>query len=106
MHNLIAQLDLAAQAFGIILCLIILIRAEPALNCMGRESPPMIVRLAFALLATGAVAGIIGILAGHVPDSSFLILAAGTAALILCKRRIRLLSRIYNRKKGPINAQR
>lgn len=86
-------LDAIAQFLGLILCVIILIRAEPAINRMGQNSPPMLVRLAFALLATGAVGGIIAILAGAVPDRHTLILIAGTAALTVCERRVRILSR-------------
>jgi len=93
-------IDSFLQGLGIVLCLIILARAEPAINRMGGNAPPAIVRLAFALLVTGAVAGILGILAGNVPDASSLILAAGTAALIFCERRIRLLTRIRPNRKG------
>ena len=98
--------DLAAQLIGIVLCILILVRVEPALNRMGSTSPPLIVRAAFALLATGAVAGIFAIFAGQVPDTYVLLLAAGTAALTLCKRRIRLLTRIRQPKKGLPHAQR
>lgn len=98
--------DSFAQVIGIILCLIILVRAEPALNRMGGRAPPRLVRLAFALLATGGVAGIVGIVAGQVPDVSSLILAAGTAALIFCERRIRLLTRIRTPRKGHNHAPR
>lgn len=85
-------LDPLAQLIGLILCAIILMRAEPAINRMGRASPPLLVRLAFTLLATGAVAGILAILAGSIPDRHTLILLSGTAALTLCERRVRILS--------------
>ena len=98
--------NLSAQLIGIVLCILILVRAEPALNRMGHASPPLIVRVAFALLASGAVAGIFAIFAGQVPDTYVLLLTAGTAALTLCKRRIRLLTRIRPPRKGLNHAQR
>ena len=98
--------NLAAQLIGLVLCILILVRVEPALNRMGRTSPPPIVRAAFALLATGAVAGIFAIFAGQVPDIYVLLIAAGTAALTLCKRRIRLLTRIRQPRKELHHAQR
>ena len=94
-----------AQALGVTLCALILIRAEPAINRMGHLSPPLLVRLAFALLVTGAVAGIIAILAGTVPDPHTLIILAGTAALTFCERRLRILSGT-NPRKGHPHAQR
>ena len=86
LHHLASQI-LALIFFGIILW-----RAEPALNRMGKSSPPTMVRISFILLATGAVAGILSIFSGHVPDTSTLILTGGTAALTFCERRIRLLT--------------
>lgn len=82
----------AAQIVALILFALILWRTEPALNRMGKASPPLMVRVSFILLATGAIAGILGILSGQVPDTPSLILTAGTAALTFCERRIRLLT--------------
>ena len=99
--------DLAAQLAGLILCALILWRTEPALNRMGHTSPPLIVRIAFALLATGAVAGILAIFAGQTPSLPTLILTAGTAALTFCERRIRILTgHRQNSRKGLHHAQR
>ena len=98
--------NLTAQLIGLVLCILILIRVEPALNRMGHASPPPLVRAAFALLAAGAVAGIFAIFAGQVPDAHVLLLTAGTAALTMCKRRIRLLTRIRPPRKGLNHAQR
>lgn len=103
MENLFAT---AAQILGLLFFTIILIRTEPAINRMSDDSPPMIIRLSLALLATSAVAGILCILAGKVPEPYTLILAAGTAAFTLCERRIRLLTRPRNQKKGLRHAPR
>ena len=104
-----ALLDHLAQMIGLVCCLIILVRAEPAINRMSHRSPPL-VRFAFALLVTGALAGILAILTGTVPDRTTLIILAGTAALTVCERRVRLLSgphyRPYNQtRKGLPDAQ-
>ena len=96
--------DLAAQILAALLSTLILIRAEPALNRMGAGSPPFIVRIAFALLATGAIATLLALLAGHIPDHPTLLLLAGTAALTFCERRVRLLSGPHSRK-GQSHAQ-
>lgn len=92
------------QTLGVLLCAVILWRTEPALNRMGPAAPNMI-RLSFTLLATAAVGGIIAILAGRVPGPEGLMLAAGTAALLICDRRIRILTRPRPIKKGPSHAQ-
>lgn len=93
-----------AQIVEILLCIIILVRTEPALNRMGAQATPITIRISFALLATGAVAGILAIFAGKVPDVYVLILTAGTAAITICERRIRLLTRIRTHRKGHSNA--
>ena len=92
------MMDTAAQFFCFVLYVIILVRTEPALNRMSGASTPMSVRLSFALLATGAVAGMIAIFSGKVPDLYTIILAAGTAAFTFCERRIRLLTGHQPRK--------
>ena len=94
-----AHANLLSQLAGIVLCILILVRAEPALNLMGdSDPPPFIVRAAFAMLAAGAVSGILAIFGGAVPPLYILLLAAGTAALTLCKRRIHILTRVRPRK--------
>jgi ammonia channel protein AmtB len=90
---------LFAQILGFVLCAAILARAEPAINRMGRDTPRL-VRIAFVLLAVGAVAGIFAIAAGAVPEWHALILAAGIAALLLCERRLRILTRTPSVDKG------
>lgn len=99
--------DLTAQLIGLILCGLILWRTEPALNRMGHTSPPVLVRIAFALLATGAVAGILAIFAGQIPSLPTLLMTAGTAALTFCERRIRILTgHRQPTRKGLHHAQR
>lgn len=95
-------LDLGTQILTALCCLLILIRAEPALNRMGQLSPPFLMRVAFALLATGAVAGILSLLAGKIPDRHTLLILAGTAALTFCERRVRILT--GNHRKGHPHA--
>jgi len=97
-------INVLAQIIGLVLYAIILWRTEPALARMGESSPPLIVRVSFALLATGAVAGILSILSGQVPALSTLILTAGTAALSFCERRIRIITGQH--RKGLNHAQR
>lgn len=82
----------ASQVIGLMLLMLIVWRTEPALNRMGDKSPPLMVRLSFALLFTGSVAGILFIIAGHVPDIASLLLIAGTAALTFCERRLRIIT--------------
>lgn len=87
------------QAIGLLLCGLILMRTEPALNRMGHEAPAL-VRLSFALLAAASLAGILAIFSGRIPGFETLLLATGTATLLLCDRRIRILTR----HKGPRHA--
>lgn len=85
-------LAVLAQMFGLALCAVIFVRAERAINRMGRDTPRL-VRLAFVLLAGGAVAGIFAIAAGAVPEWHALMLAGGITALLVCERRMRILTR-------------
>lgn len=90
---------LLQQALGIFLCIVILARTEPALNRMGKEAPGLI-RAAFVMLASASVAGILAILTGHAPGLETLLLAAGIALLLMCDRRIRILTKNRNQEKG------
>ena len=94
--------QLIVQLLALVSFAVILWRTEPALNRMGKSVPTM-VRMAFILLATGAVAGILGILSGQVPDTSTLILTVGTAALTFCERRIRLLTAPHHPQQKRFN---
>lgn len=91
------DITLIQQALGIFLCIVILARTEPAINRMGKEEPGLI-RAAFVLLASASVAGILAILAGHIPGMETLLLSAGTTSMLLCDRRIRILTKNRNRK--------
>lgn len=98
-------LALLAQLLGLVLCALILARAEPAINRMSRDTPSL-VRLAFILLVGGAVAGIFAIAGGAVPEWHVLMLAGGIAALLVCERRMRILTRAPNHiDKGAPHAQ-
>lgn len=78
------------QIIVVIASVVVLVRAEPALNRMNRGTP-ILVRLAFMLLTLGAVANILFVLAGRTPSWSTAIMLAGIAALLFCERRLRLL---------------
>lgn len=69
---------------------IILWRSEPALNRMGPGTPTLI-RLAFLLLTLGAIALVIYVLAGNIPDSATVLLTAGLAMLLFCERCMHIL---------------
>jgi hypothetical protein len=78
------------QAIVVLAALVILVRAEPALNRMSRCTPFMI-RASFHLLTLGAVAQIVFIVAGEIPTWPSAFTTAGVAALLVCERRLRLL---------------
>ena len=96
------SVDPIYQGLGIVICLIIIVRTEPAINRMSCRTITL-VRLSFVLLAGSAVGAILSIFGGAVPAPSFLLLAAGIAALLFCDRRIRFLTRA---QKGIKNATR
>lgn len=81
---------LILQAVVLLAAVVIVVRAEPALNRMSRCTPFMI-RASFLLLTLGAVAEIVFILGGEVPSWSTAIVITGVAALLVCERRIRIL---------------
>lgn len=81
---------LLLKVIVVLASLVIVFRSEPALNRMTRATP-ILVRLAFYLLTLGAVAEILFVLAGKVPNWPTAIMLAGIAALLFCERRLRLL---------------
>ena len=92
------MMDLALQIVTVIACAIVVFRVEPALNKMTGGTL-MIVRLSFYQLAVGAGAELLAILAfGYVPGLREMVMACGIATLLLCERRIRLLSRSCARR--------
>ncbi|MEW6612720.1 MAG: hypothetical protein AB1409_08265 [Pseudomonadota bacterium] len=83
---------LLLQTIVLLAAMVILVRAEPALNRMGR-STPILIRASFHLLALGAAAQIVTILAGEVPSWPTAIVVVGAASLLVCERRLRVLCR-------------
>lgn len=88
---------LLLQAIVLMAAIIIVVRAEPALNRMSRCTP-FLIRSSFHLLALGAVAEIVFILSGDVPSWPTAITSAGVAALLFCERRLRLLCPPHRRR--------
>lgn len=86
-------MDTLAQILLVAACLVIICRAEPALNRMG-ETTPLLIRIAFHLLALCAASGILYTLTGKVPDWLTVLFAIAAAALLFCERRIKVLTRI------------
>lgn len=78
------------QSIVLVAAVIIVWRAEPALNRMS-PCTPFLIRVSFLMLAVGAVAEIVFIFAGDVPSWPTAITSAGVAALLFCERRLRLL---------------
>ncbi len=82
------------QLIALIATGLIFWRAEPVLNLMGPRCR-VSVRIAFWLLAVGAVALLVAITQGYRPDPSVVLLLAGTALLLASERRIKSLVRTY-----------
>lgn len=80
---------LLLQFIVLIAAAVVIARAEPALNRMGRHTP-ILVRVSFHLLTVGAAAEIVFVLAGHVPDWHSAITTVGIATLLMCERRLRI----------------
>ncbi len=78
------------QIIVVMAAAVIIVRAEPALNRMSRCTPIM-VRVAFHLLALGAAAEIVCVITGDVPSWPAAIVTLGVATLLFCERRLRLL---------------
>lgn len=92
---------LVLQAVTLLAAVIIITRAEPALNRMSRSTPIML-RLAIHLLAVGALSEIACIaIAGEVPSWSTAIITVGIAAMLVCERRLRVLCPPPRRNKEP-----
>lgn len=81
---------LLLQAIVLVAAVVIIVRAEPALNRMSRCTP-FLIRSSFHLLTLGAVAEIVWLVAGDVPSWPTAITLVGVAALLFCERRLRLL---------------
>lgn len=99
-------MNATAQVLLLLACLLIIYRAEPALNRMG-EDTPLSLRVAFLLLSVSAAGGILYTLIGHIPDWLTVLFAVGAAALLFCERRIKVLTRCRFKQpkgKGPRHA--
>lgn len=81
---------LLLQAIVLVAAVVIVWRAEPALNRMSPCTPFMI-RASFLLLTVGAASEIVFIFAGDVPSWPSAIMTIGAAALLFCERRLRIL---------------
>lgn len=92
--------SLFVSLLGLVAASIILWRVEPALNRMTRTTHWMI-RYAMLLIAAGALALCVAIIAGTPPGFDTLLLAIGIALLMLCERRLRYL---VNHKSGDRHA--
>lgn len=101
---MILMIPIAAQTLLVIACLLIVWRAEPANNRMSRQTP-LLIRIAFNLLIVGAVACMLDTLLGSVPSWQTVVLAWGVAVLLICERRVMVLTRIRSTpRKGPRHA--
>lgn len=86
-------LDLAAQGLSVAACVVIIIRAEGAINRMSRCTP-FLVRMAFWLLLVGAAGAVMCILlAGDVPPWPAVFGVWGSALMLFCERRLRYLTK-------------
>lgn len=86
-------LDLLAQGLSVAACVVIIVRAEGAINRMSRCAP-MLVRLAFWLLLVGATGSVMCIvLVNDVPPWPAVFGVWGAALMLFCERRIRYLSK-------------
>lgn len=94
------DINLIKQLAGLLICILLIIRTEPALNRMGAASP-LLVRLAYALIFIAAAAGVLSIMTGSVPGIETLLLATGTVALLRVNRHSRHQNPI---EKGPSHA--
>lgn len=86
-------LDLLAQGLAVAACVVIIVRAEGAINRMSRCAP-FLVRLAFWLLLVGAAGSSMCIvLAGDVPPWPAVFGVWGAALMLFCERRLWYLTR-------------
>lgn len=90
--------DALIQAITTVSCLIVLARTEPALNRMCGATD-MFIRVSFWQMAVVAAIELLSLLFyAYTPGWRECLLSSGLAMLLLCERRIRLLTRIYRRR--------
>ena len=84
--------DLLAQVAGTVLAGMVIWRWEPALAKM-RKGTPILLRFSIWLLVVGSFARLVWISLGNVPDPVTLLMLGGVAAMLLCERRVTVLTR-------------
>lgn len=94
--------DLLAQIAGTVLAGMVIWRGEPALAKM-RKGAPILLRFSLWLLVVGAFAQLVLISLGNVPDPVTLLMLGGVAAMLLCERRITVLTRGRRARELPPN---
>lgn len=87
-----ADVDLLKQALALLACVVIVWRAEPALNRCGRDTT-LSINVAIWLLHAVALLSAYDILTGDVPPWIVIAGGWGVAMMLLCERRIRILLR-------------
>lgn len=82
------------QIIGLVEAIVILVLTEPVLNRMS-PCAPMIMRMAFHMIAIGSAVRVYHILSGHPPSWSALMQVGGLALLLICDqlRHVRLIDR-------------
>lgn len=88
-----APAEILSQITATAACIVILWRAEPAINRMRARSSPILLRLSFWCLAVAALGAAVDLLQGSIPPWPATVGAIGCALLLICERRIRYLTR-------------
>lgn len=95
------MIELILQLCTAMACISVILRTEPALNNMDRDTD-FLVRFAFWLICFTCAWELLTIwLYDHIPDSREALLSGGIASLLLCERRIRYLARGGIRRRAP-----
>lgn len=94
--------DLLAQIAGTVLAGMVIWKGEPALAKM-RKGTPILLRFSLWLLVVGAFAQLVLISLGNVPDPVTLLMLGGVATMLLCERRITVLTRGGRARELPPN---
>lgn len=93
------MISIISQCVVIVACVVILSRSEPAIARMGRKTA-LTLRCAMHFLTVGAAWQIGAIIVfGDIPSIATVILVAGVASLLLCERRIRMMTGRMGRRR-------
>ena len=76
----------------LVLAGLVIWKGEPALARM-RKGTPILLRFSLWLLVVGAFARLVWIFLGNVPDPVTLLMLGGVSAMLLCERRVSVLTR-------------